>query len=171
MTMSELATDVALAALAGRVASALRARGERLVLAESCTGGWIAKTCTDLAGSSDWLEGGVVSYSNELKQSLLGVRTETLARFGAVSADCAAEMAAGALMRLGGDWAIAVTGIAGPSGGSADKPVGLVWFGWQRRGRPPLIRSHRYDGDREAVRRQTVATALDDLLGLLHEYE
>ncbi len=162
------ADDQALAVLAERVATALRARGERLVLAESCTGGWIAKTCTDLAGSSDWFEGGVVSYSDELKQAVLSVGADTLTRHGAVSAPCAAEMVAGALERFGGDWAIAVTGIAGPGGGSSEKPVGLVWFGWQHRGGAATTQRHRFEGDREAVRRQTVAAALAGLLHLLH---
>lgn len=161
------ADDGALAELAGRVATALRARGQCLGTAESCTGGWIAKVCTDLAGSSDWFEGGVVSYSNALKQSLLGVDAWVLDTEGAVSAACAGQMAAGALSRLDTDWAVAVTGIAGPAGGSPEKPVGLVWFGWQARGGEARVRAHRFAGDREAVRRQTVAMALTVLLEMI----
>ena len=108
------------------VAGRLRATGRELVTAESCTGGWIAKACTDLPGSSRWFRGGAVVYGNELKTSLLGVRPDTLSRHGAVSEAVVREMAVGALERLGGDVAVAVSGIAGPDGGMPDKPVGTV---------------------------------------------
>jgi len=153
--------------LAARVAVALRRRGQRLVTAESCTGGWIAKVCTDLPGSSEWFRGGAVVYSNELKEALLGVSPRTLAAAGAVSEATVREMAAGALAHLGGEVAVAVTGIAGPDGGSADKPVGTVWFGCAVRGtRGIAVRGglERCDGDRAQVRRRAVSRAL---LGVL----
>lgn len=156
--------DDVLAALAQALTATLRARGWRVATAESCTGGWIAKTITDLAGSSDVFDAGVVTYGNTAKQQLLGVREATLARHGAVSRECAAEMVSGALTRYGADTAIAVTGIAGPSGGSLDKPVGTVWIGWQCRDDTPQTAVFHFAGDREAVRRQTVAAALEGLL-------
>ena len=116
----------------GRV---LEARGWRVATAESCTGGLIAGAITDIAGSSAWFDRGFVTYSNSAKEEMLGVRAQTLAAFGAVSEQTACEMAAGALARSGSDLAVAVTGIAGPTGGSADKPVGMVCFGWAKRGR------------------------------------
>ena len=108
----------------------LQERGETLAVAESCTGGWIGKAITDLPGSSAWFEAGFVTYSNEAKKRLLGVRSRTLEAHGAVSAETAAEMAQGALERARADWSLAVTGIAGPGGGAAQKPVGLVCFAW-----------------------------------------
>jgi nicotinamide-nucleotide amidase len=156
--------------IAGRVeavAGALMAKGRTLVTAESCTGGWVAKACTDLPGSSRWFAGGVVTYSNELKQALLGVAPETLARFGAVSEPVVREMAAGALARLGGDLSLAVSGVAGPDGGTPDKPVGLVWFAWARRrgrtGAVVLTASETFPGDRADVRRAAVLRALAGL--------
>jgi len=164
-----------------QVAERLLSRRWQLVTAESCTGGWIAKACTDRPGSSQWFRGGVVTYTNELKTALLGVRPQTLAGDGAVSEATVREMALGALERLGGDVAVAVSGIAGPDGGSPGKPVGTVWFAWAsmvsglqdvqdvqdapaRVGRrdTPIVRTarHRFDGNRDAVRRQAVAVAL-----------
>jgi nicotinamide-nucleotide amidase len=137
-----------------------------LVTAESCTGGWLAKVCTDLPGSSRWYAGGVVTYSNELKQSLLGVAPESLVRFGAVSEQVVREMAAGALERLGGDLAVAVSGVAGPDGGSRDKPVGMVWFAWaRRRKRVPLVTAavEQFPGNRDDVRRAALLRALRGL--------
>jgi nicotinamide-nucleotide amidase len=146
--------------LARTVASALLEHRSTLVTAESCTGGWIAKTLTDIPGSSAWFDAGVVTYSYDAKVSLLGVRRATLERFGAVSEETALEMVSGALDRFGAGVAVAVTGIAGPTGGTPDKPVGTVWIGWQRRGGLPHAECFHFDGDREAVRRQTVAAAL-----------
>jgi nicotinamide-nucleotide amidase len=149
------------------LAARLLARSRRLVTAESCTGGWIAKACTDFPGSSGWFLGGVVSYSDELKTALLGVRPETLASHGAVSEPVVREMAAGALARLGGDEAVAVSGIAGPEGGTPEKPVGTVWFAWARRtGQGVEVRAagERFPGDRDAVRRAAVRRALAGLL-------
>jgi nicotinamide-nucleotide amidase len=159
--------DHYLRALAGRVADRLLAAGQCLVVAESCTGGWVAKACTDLAGSSRWFLGGAVAYSNDLKAGLLGVGADTLVREGAVSQAVVREMAAGALERFGGDVAVAVSGIAGPDGGSPGKPVGTVWFAWAVRHEDQVeIRAilEQFPGDREAVRRLAVARALEGVL-------
>ena len=156
-----------LARIIAEVAERLLADGRRLVTAESCTGGWVAKACTDLPGSSRWYRGGVVVYADDLKVALLGVRPEAIAANGAVSEAVVREMAAGALQRLGGDVAVAVTGIAGPDGGSADKPVGTVWFGWARRtevGIEVRAARERFDGNRDTVRRAAVGRALAGLL-------
>lgn len=155
--------DADLLQLARELAASLQDRRLMLMTAESCTGGWIAKVLTDLPGSSAWFHAGLVTYSNAAKQALLGVNQATLERTGAVSEETVLEMVAGALARSGVDAAVAVTGIAGPDGGSADKPVGTVWIGWMRRGADPCARLFRFSGDREAVRRQTVAAALSGL--------
>jgi nicotinamide-nucleotide amidase len=160
MDRVEIPTEAALRELATGVSELLRARGEVLATAESCTGGWIAKACTDIAGSSGWFEGGAVTYSNAAKQTLLGVAQQTLDRHGAVSRETALEMVAGALQRFGASVAVAVTGIAGPGGGSPGKPVGTVWMAWQRRGIGARAEVFHFAGDRDAVRRQTVAAAL-----------
>jgi nicotinamide-nucleotide amidase len=159
--------DTDLEALARRVAGALLASGLQLVTAESCTGGWVAKVCTDLPGSSRWFRGGLVAYSNELKRGLLGVRPETLASEGAVSEAVVKEMAIGALERLGGDVAVAVSGIAGPDGGTPDKPVGTVWVAWAFRdhaGSRVRADESRFGGDRDRIRRLAVRRALAGLL-------
>ena len=160
-------SDVQLEALAARVATAMQYRVLMLACAESCTGGWIAKALTDLAGSSAWFEAGVVSYSNQAKMLLLGVKQETLEQTGAVSEETALEMVSGLLNRLSADVTVAVTGIAGPSGGTPHKPVGTVWIGWQRRGSAARAKLFHFPGDREAVRRQTVAAALEGVLETL----
>jgi nicotinamide-nucleotide amidase len=167
MTLSFAPADTELTALAIRIAAAIQQRALMLSAAESCTGGWIAKILTDLSGSSAWFEAGVVSYSNDAKISLLGVRRETLDRTGAVSEETALEMASGALTRLNTDIAVAVTGIAGPTGGTPEKPVGTVWIGWQRRGDAARASLFHFTGDREAIRRQTVAAALEGVLETL----
>ena len=136
---------------------------DRLVTAESCTGGWIAKAVTDIAGSSEWFDCGMAAYSYEAKQALLGVRPQTLEVHGAVSRECVVEMVSGALVHSGATIAVAVTGIAGPGGGSPDKPVGTVWIGWKRRGGYADAKVFHFEGDRDAVRRQTVAAALRGL--------
>lgn len=143
---------------------ALLARKWKAATAESCTGGLVAGAITDIAGSSEWFERGFVTYSNEAKVELLGVRPETLARFGAVSEATVLEMVAGALARSRADIAVAVTGIAGPGGGTPDKPVGLVWLAWGIRGGQVEAASHRFPGERAAVRAATVAAALAGLL-------
>jgi nicotinamide-nucleotide amidase len=150
-------------ALARKVGDALKARGLKLVTAESCTGGWVAMALTAIAGSSDWFERGYVSYSNEAKHEALGVAADTLRRHGAVSEQTAREMAAGALARSHGQVALAITGVAGPTGGSADKPVGTVCFAWAD-GSKILSETRRFDGDRESVRRQSVVRALQGVL-------
>ena len=166
MTLSA-PTDAELKELAEQIAaSALRHR-LMLVTAESCTGGWIAKTLTDLPGSSAWFDAGVVTYSYEAKEALLGVNPRTLERTGAVSEETALEMVSGALARFGAGMAVAVTGIAGPSGGTADKPAGTVWIGWKRRGGYAHAQLFHFDGDRESVRRQTVAAALKGVIKAL----
>jgi len=167
MSKSAIASDESLHELAQSVAAIFLQRGATLVAAESCTGGWIAKTLTDIAGSSAWFECGVVAYSYEAKEALLGVRPETLEHHGAVSRETVTEMVAGALARFGATVAVAVTGIAGPSGGTPDKPVGTVWIGWKRRGGYAQTELFHFDGDRESVRRQTVAAALHGVLKIL----
>jgi nicotinamide-nucleotide amidase len=152
--------DAALRALAESVGEMLRERGQVLATAESCTGGWIAKLLTDIAGSSAWFAGAAVTYSNDAKQALLGVAPGTLKRHGAVSRDTAVEMVAGAVAGFGASVAVAVSGIAGPGGGTRDKPVGTVWIVWQRRGGEARAEEFHFEGDRDAVRRRTVAAAL-----------
>jgi nicotinamide-nucleotide amidase len=154
-------------ALAVRTARRLKRAKAMLVTAESCTGGWVAQAVTSIAGSSSWFERGFVTYSNAAKRELLGVKAGTIRRHGAVSEETAREMAAGALARSRGTVSLAVTGVAGPSGGSAAKPVGMVCFAWAgKRGR---LRSEtrRFRGGREAVRRQSVIRALEGVLELL----
>jgi nicotinamide-nucleotide amidase len=159
--------DVALLALARSVGERLAAAGETLVTAESCSGGWIAKACTDVPGSSAWFRGGVVAYDNSIKTGLLDVPGALLVQHGAVSEPVVRAMAAGALQRLGATVAVAVSGIAGPDGGTPGKPVGTVWLAWARRngdGAPVVeSRSERFAGDRDAVRRWTVLRALEPL--------
>jgi nicotinamide-nucleotide amidase len=158
--------DAALHRLAEQLGDLLRVHRHSVCTAESCTGGWIAKMITDIPGCSDWFECGVAAYSYEAKQALLGVRQETLTVHGAVSRETVLEMVSGALIASGASMAVAVTGIAGPTGGTAEKPVGEVWIGWKRRGRYPIARVFHFDGDREAVRRQTVAAALLGLMSM-----
>ena len=159
-------TDAQLRVLAESLGERLRGSHDRLVTAESCTGGWIAKTVTDVAGSSDWFDCGMAAYSYEAKQALLGVSPQTLESQGAVSRETAIEMVSGALVNSGASVAVAVTGIAGPGGGTADKPVGTVWIAWKRRGGYPQAEVFHFEGDRETVRRQTVAAALEGLARL-----
>ena len=152
------------------LADALRARNARVATAESCTGGLIAAACTDLAGSSDWFDCGIVSYSNQAKTNLLGVDAGLIQTHGAVSQAVASAMAAGLLARSRADLVVAVTGVAGPGGGSASKPVGTVWLAWAWRGATPAAAAQthtllqHFDGDRAAVRQATVACALQGLL-------
>jgi nicotinamide-nucleotide amidase len=164
------ATDRDLEALALKLGRAMHVRGWRLATAESCTGGWIAKVLTDVAGSSQWFDGGVVAYSNAAKAELLGVPSDVLAAHGAVSEEAVRAMADGARRRFGAQLAVAVSGIAGPTGGTADKPVGTVHFAWAA---PQKITVARrvFAGGREAVRRQTVALALERLVDLVWDDE
>ncbi len=149
-----------------QLATVLTERQLLLATAESCTGGMIAAACTDLAGSSLWFERGFVSYSNTAKHELLGVPEALIAQHGAVSEAVARAMAQGALSHARAQVAVAVTGVAGPSGGSVAKPVGTVWFGFAT---PAGLTSEvcRFDGDRAAVRRATVQHAIDRLVALL----
>ena len=163
----QIPSDAQLREQAQALGERLRAAHDTLVTAESCTGGWIAKCLTDIAGSSDWFDSGMVAYSYEAKQALLGVRPQTLEQHGAVSRETVIEMVSGALVNSGASVAVAVTGIAGPGGGSADKPVGTVWVAWKRRGGYARAQAFQFDGDREAVRRQTVDRALAGVAELL----
>jgi len=153
--------------LAGRVGGLLLERTRMLVTAESCTGGWLAKCLTDIAGSSAWFERGFVTYSNRAKQDMLGVAAATLENSGAVSEATVGEMVRGALAHSAADVAVAISGIAGPAGGSPDKPVGTVCFAWLVAGGQPRVETRRFDGDREAVRRQAVVRALEGLVDVL----
>jgi nicotinamide-nucleotide amidase len=160
-------TDADLARLAARVGRHLLARRRTVVTAESCTGGWIAKALTDIAGSSDWFSEGFVTYSNEAKTRRLGVPRSVLETDGAVSEAAVRAMATGALLRTEARLAVAVTGIAGPAGAVPGKPVGTVWIGWaERRGRALHVAAqlHHFRGNRDAVRRKTVRAALAGLL-------
>jgi nicotinamide-nucleotide amidase len=162
-------TDLDLARLSARVGRHLLARQLTVATAESCTGGWIAKALTDIAGSSQWFMEGFVTYSNESKVLRLGVPRSVLHGDGAVSEAAVRAMAAGALRRSGAQLAVAVTGIAGPGGAVPGKPVGTVWLGWAvRRGRAirVAVQLKHFRGDREAVRGKTVRAALEGLLDL-----
>lgn len=156
-------SDQDLQARALKLGRALLVHGFRVGTAESCTGGWIAKVLTDTAGSSQWFEGGIVSYSNAVKRDFLGVPQAELEAHGAVSEPVVRAMAEGARARLGVELAVAVSGIAGPNGGTPDKPVGTVWFAWSGPNGSSAERV-QFGGDREAVRRHAVAHALDGLI-------
>ena len=148
----------------------LSASGKAVSTAESCSGGWIAKAITDIPGASAVFHYGIVSYSNGAKESLLGVRNDTLVEHGSVSEAVVGEMAKGAMNLSGSDFAVAVSGIAGPDGGTDQKPVGTVWFAWAVREGPKLrveTTAERFDGDRELIRELTVAHALQGLLDRL----
>jgi nicotinamide-nucleotide amidase len=153
-------------ALTRQLAGLLLAKGHMMATAESCTGGMIAAACTDLAGSSAWFERGFVTYSNEAKTELLGVPAALITEHGAVSEPVARAMAEGALRHARAHIAVAVTGVAGPGGGSTDKPVGSVWFGWATATGVKTQLRH-FDGDRQQVRQATVRHALQGLNDLL----
>ena len=157
-------SDAELQGLAERLGERMVAAGMQLALAESCTGGWVAKIVTDIVGSSSWFERGFVTYTNASKHELLGVSVDTLATEGAVSAMTVAAMARGALERSHAQLSCAISGIAGPGGATATKPVGLVWFAWAVRDGAVRTEQQIFTGDREAVRRQAVAHALKGLL-------
>jgi nicotinamide-nucleotide amidase len=161
-------TDVELEQLAGSVGARLAAKHVTLVTAESCTGGWIAKACTDVPGSSAWFAGGVVAYANALKTGLLGVPGSLLAEQGAVSEPVVRAMAVGALQGTSATVAVAVSGVAGPAGGTTSKPVGTVWLAWAWREADGSLRiesqQDQFAGDRAEVRRRTVYRALQRLL-------
>ena len=147
--------------LAERLGRLLKSNGKTIVTAESCTGGWIAQTITEVPGSSAWFDRGFVTYSNAAKVQMLGVSPQTLEKYGAVSAETATEMAAGALVRSDADIAVAVTGIAGPDGGTSDKPVGTVFIAWaDKNGETKLVRK-QLSGNRRQIRAQTVRSAVE----------
>ncbi|MDR3415697.1 MAG: CinA family protein [Nevskia sp.] len=160
-------TDSALQPLAHAVGARLLARREWLATAESCTGGLIAKLLTDIPGSSTWFERGLVSYSNRAKEDLLEVPAETLQRAGAVSAETVQAMVQGLLRRAPVQWALGVSGVAGPDGGTPAKPVGTVWIAWGGTAAAVSASRFLFDGDRDAVRRQSARVALEGLLALI----
>ena len=163
--MSEKIEDPLLA-LAARLGAAALARGAMIATAESCTGGLVAGAITSVAGSSGWFERGFVTYSNLAKEQQLGVAPSTIERFGAVSEETAKAMAQGAVRGAAAQWAVAVTGIAGPDGGSPDKPVGTVWFAWVGPDHLQALK-RQFDGDRAAVREASVRVALEGLVDRL----
>ena len=157
--------DQQLQALSAQIGEKLKQQNATVTCAESCTGGWIAKVFTDISGSSAWFERGFVTYSNDAKQQLVGVQATSLEQYGAVSEAVVREMAQGARQAAQADYAISVSGIAGPDGGSVEKPVGTVWFGFAGPHEKTLTFQQHFAGDREAVRRQSVAWALQRLYG------
>lgn len=157
-------TQETLEALAERLGQALKSRGWMLAAAESCTGGWAAQAITAIAGSSAWFDRGFVTYSNTAKQELLGVSAVTLASHGAVSEPTVREMALGALAHSQAQAAFAISGIAGPGGGTPDKPVGTVCFAWALKGGAVETTTYRLQGDRRSIRAQSVAHALQGML-------
>jgi nicotinamide-nucleotide amidase len=159
--------DAEIYELAERVGATLKARRLMMSTAESCTGGWIGQAVTMVPGSSSWFDCGFITYTNEAKQDMLGVRAETLGAFGAVSEQTVREMVTGALGRSRAQVAVAVSGIAGPDGGSVSKPVGTVLLAWGQKGSEPHAQPMHFSGDREAVRRQSVIAALEGILALL----
>lgn len=156
--------DGQLEQLSHAVGTALARRHATITTAESCTGGWLAKVLTDIAGSSAWFERGFVTYSNQAKHEMIGVQDTTLQTHGAVSEAVVLEMASGAQQAAGAQFSVAVSGIAGPDGGSVEKPVGTVWFGFAAPGGKHLARHCQFAGGRESVRRQAVQFALETLL-------
>lgn len=166
-TLSSDLVDNALYDLAERVGRALKERDLMITTAESCTGGWVAEAITMVPGSSAWFERGFVTYTYISKREMLGVGGDTLERHGAVSEEVVREMAQGAIDRSHAQVSIAVSGVAGPSGGSPDKPVGTVCFAWAVRRGEVKTETRRFDGDRESVRKQSVVHALERVLGLI----
>ena len=160
-------TEQELRRLAEKLGECLVTQGLKLASAESCTGGWLAKIITDIPGSSLWFSGSVVCYSNEFKHSLLDVNEDTLFEFGAVSGETALELSDGLLEHTEADVVVSFTGIAGPGGGSEEKPVGLVWLSWGKREQPLLSEAYHFDCNREDVRKLSLKQALSNLLELL----
>jgi len=164
-------SDDQLNELAKALGQGLHDKEWMLATAESCTGGWVAKTLTDIVGSSAWFERGFVSYSNHSKHELLGVPEDIIAEHGAVSEATVRAMASGALQHSHAQLSLAITGIAGPSGGTPYKPVGTVWFAWASQQHPVLSETRIFGGDRDAIRRQAVATALQGAMSYLDQFE
>lgn len=161
-------TSESLQPLLETLATTLMARQLKLATAESCTGGWVAKAITDLAGSSHWFEASLVTYSNQAKQDLLGVDGQLLEQYGAVSQPVVKAMVLGLLDRCNADIGISISGIAGPDGGSEQKPVGTVWIAWARTGQLFEAVKYHFDGDRNQVRLQAVEEALAGVLRLIN---
>lgn len=159
-----MVTELDAQMLAAQLGQALNGSGKVIATAESCTGGWIAQVITSVPGSSVWFDRGFVTYSNTAKREMLGVEAKILSEFGAVSEQTAIAMALGALNHSPAQLTVAVTGIAGPGGGTPDKPLGTVCVAWAERDREPIAATHRFHGDRAAVRRQSVVVALQGLL-------
>lgn len=153
--------------LVSDVAQRLILNQEMLAVAESCTGGWLAKVCTDMAGSSTWFERGFVTYSNEAKYEMLGVSLESINTYGAVSQQTVEAMVTGALSHSHANWAIAISGVAGPNGGTEANPVGSVWFAWMKKNQQAVTSKQLFSGDRNQVRQQSVEFALEQLFKLL----
>ena len=151
------------------IAEILKSRRLRLATAESCTGGGIAEYCTSVAGSSEWFDCALVTYSNEAKKNLLGVKSDTLASYGAVSHEVATEMVRGLLATTNADVGISVTGIAGPGGGSELKPVGTVYIAWGMQNKTVVVKKFQFSGNREAVRQSSVKAAVTGLVNYLKE--
>ncbi len=156
--------------LASRVGEALKQRGFTLVTAESCTGGWVAKVVTSVPGSSAWFDRGFVTYSNISKEEVLGVQAATLETHGSVSNEVVSEMAVGALAHSSAQVSVAISGIAGPDGGTPTKPVGTVSMAWAAQGMQPRCRATHYAGDREMIRQQAVMAALQGVLDLVEKH-
>ena len=157
-----------LTTLATLVGARLKAKGWMLATAESCTGGWVAQAVTAISGSSEWFDRGFVTYSNAAKEDMLGVATATLDKHGAVSEATAREMAAGAIAHSRAQASVAITGVAGPTGGTPEKPVGMVCFAWASKEGASVAETRHFEGDRESVRRQSVIHALQGVLRLLN---
>lgn len=167
MSAMSIPTDDSLRHLAEQVGERLKQGNQMLACAESCTGGFVSKVITDVAGSSEWFDRGFVTYTNQAKQELLGVPVETIDEHGAVSEPTARAMAAGAIRHSQAAITLAITGIAGPGGGSLEKPVGKVWFAWARRDGHIEAEAQQFTGNRDHVRRQAVAHALTGVLSRL----
>lgn len=159
--------DDLISTIRDQLSGLLTQQGLLLAVAESCTGGWLAKVCTDISGSSKWFDRGFVTYSNRAKQQMLGVSEQTLQVDGAVSEAVVIEMVSGALQQSDAHVAVSISGVAGPGGGTEEKPVGTVWFAWKRTSMPAVASCYHFDGDRNEVRRQAVERALQGLLDLV----
>lgn len=154
--------------LSEQVGRALLQRGMMLCTAESCTGGWVAQVITQTSGSSQWFDRGFVTYTNQAKQEMLGVSVQTLEQFGAVSEQTVKEMAEGALHNSAAQISLAISGVAGPTGGTEEKPVGLICFAWAQHGAGSQANTMHFSGDRNEIRRQSVEYALKEMLGLIN---
>ena len=159
--------DELIATRRDQLAGLLSQQGLLLSVAESCTGGWLAKVCTDISGSSNWFDRGFVTYSNRAKQQMLGVSEQMLQFEGAVSEAVVIEMVTGVLRQSDAHVAVSISGIAGPGGGSDEKPVGTVWLAWKRMSMPAVASCYHFDGNRDDVRRQAVERALQGLLDIV----